>query len=119
MQTLGLNSGRKRPPEICPVPAKTLWLVRGWERGRCYKSPIALLNETLAEHGREAYDALCEEILYVLRKRFGTERETNFHVVVRPGFSFAPYPAIRPGADSIQLEGDAIIHPLPREAKSE
>ena len=102
--------------EAIPIPAPTLWMVRAWERERCYVNPIALLNVTLSEYGREAYDFLIREMFRVLRKRFGTERDVNIHIVVRPGYWFAPYPAIRPGEDSIQLEGNGIIHPLPKEA---
>ena len=108
MRSLGLR-------EECPVPGETLWLVRSWEQGRVYKSPVQVLNETLAEHGRKAYDALFGELLKVLRKRLGVLPGTNVHVVIRPGWTFAPYPAIREGQDTLQAEGFAIIHPLPRE----
>ena len=109
MQSLGLR-------DECPVPGETLWLVRSWEQGRCYRSPVQVLNETLAERGRKAYEFLLAEILKVLRKRLGVQPGVNVHVVVRPGWTFAPYPAIRQGEDTLQAEGFAIIHPLPREA---
>jgi hypothetical protein len=105
--------------EINPVPSRTLWLVRGWEREGCYRNPIGLLNETLAEHGRDAYDFLLAEIFFVLHKRFGVSRKEKFHIVIKPGYWFAPYPAIREGSDTLQMEGNAIVHPLPKEAASE
>jgi hypothetical protein len=102
--------------EKIPIPARTLWLVRGWERERCYHNPIGLLNETLAEHGRDAYEFLLAEIFRVLKKRFGIACGKSVHILVRPGFSFWPCEAVRPNEDSIQMEGNSIIHPLLKEA---
>ena len=100
--------GRVR--EIFPVATRTLFLVRSWEHQRCYVSPIRLLDETLAEFGVEGYNFLLEEMFRVLKKKIGIHSGKPVHLVVRPGFSFWPYPAVRPGEDSMQWEGSAIIH---------
>ncbi len=105
--------------KACPVPARVLWLVRGWESQGCFRNPVGLLNEVLCEHGREGYDFLLREIFFVLRKRLKVERGSHVHIVVRPGYWFLPYPAIREGEDTIQMEGNGQIHPLAREAASE
>ena len=104
--------------QTSPVPAKKIWLVRSWLTEGCYTNPIGMLNEVLEGQGREAYDALLAEIFRTLRKRLGVERGLNVHIVVRGGFSFFPYPAVREGEDSIQLEGNGIVHPLPKEVFS-
>jgi hypothetical protein len=105
--------------ETNPVPARTLWLVRGWQTEGCFRNPIGLLNETLADHGREAYDFLLAEMFRILRKRFGVKSCDKMHIVVKPGYWFQPYPPIKKGEDTMQMEGNAIIHPLPKEAIGE
>jgi hypothetical protein len=88
-----------------------LWIVRSWEHEGCYQNPIALLDETLAERGRDAYSFLLAEIFRVLKKRLGVKANDHIHIVVQPGFCFWPCAAIRPDEDSIQLEGNAVVHP--------
>jgi hypothetical protein len=105
--------------ETNPVPARTLWLVRGWEREGCFRNPIGLLNETLADRGREAYLFLFAEMVRVLKKRFGVKSCNKMHIIVRPGYRFTPCPPVREGEDTLQMEGSATIHPLPKEAIGE
>jgi hypothetical protein len=95
-----------------PVPARTLWLVRRWESEACCTNPAKLLTDTLSEYGREAYDFLLAEIFTVLHRRLKIPRQEAIHLIVKPGYSWWPCPAIRPGQNTLQMEGNSIIHPL-------
>ncbi len=104
-----------------PVGGDVLLLVRSWASGRIFRNPVHVLNETLADRGRAAYDYLLGEIFRVLRKRLGVEAGIAVHFVIHGGHGWMirPCAAIRAGEDTIQQEGNMHIHPLPREGASE
>ena len=87
--------------------------VRSWTTGLLGPNPVELLDTVLERFGRSAYDTLCAELFGVLRQRLGIAPYHNVHLVVGPGLSLAPYPAIRAGQDTIQTLGNGRIHPLP------
>jgi len=87
--------------------------VRSWATGPIGPNPVELLGAVLKRFGRSAYDTLCGELFRVLRERLHIAPYLNVHIVVQPGLSLAPYPAIRAGQDTIQTLGNGQIHPLP------
>lgn len=96
-----------------PVPSELLWSVRNWESGRIHRNPAMLAVEVLSDCGRPAYDALLAELFTIFGKRFALQPEEHRHFLVRPRWVIVPCPAIRPGADTLQSDGSAVIHPLP------
>lgn len=82
------------------LPTNIVAVIHSWSSGSLGRNHALVLEQVLAEHGREIYDSACTETFKVLRKRFNTQSGTHIHILVNRG-QFILQPAIRPGQGAI------------------
>ncbi len=107
---------RKKKNAACVLPDETLKRIRRWRHLAVFPSenPVKVLTDTLATHGRAAYEEATREMLLAMRQRFGTRPGYSILVGVyadpRFGRMLSLAPSPREGQDFIRLDG-GVLHP--------
>jgi len=99
------------------LPDQTLVLIRSWRDGPIWRNPVGVMEETLAQFGRDAYYAACTETVNVLRERLRIRPGRHLNIRIVPGFALLPSEPIREGETTLTGVDSPHVHPLRMESR--